>query len=473
VNLIVAAAWIGAGVVVWRGARSLGVLMVAFGVCWLLGDFDGAFVFLHRGPLVHLLLAYPAGRLGSLRARLAVGAGYVDAVVDPGTPLSTAVFGAALLLGTLVRWIAARGVPRRSRLVPAAVGGATGAVLIAGALGASAVLPVYEVILSFSAISLCADLRARRWADSAVTGLIVDLGRRRAGSVRDKLARVLGDPSLQIAYLLGDEQGAVDEAGRPVSVARDGSGRAVTGVEHDGRPFALLIHDPAALRDPALVDGVRAALAVAVANVRLQAQIRARLRDVEASTRRLRDAAETQRRQLAAELRSQVQPSLEQAGSALADAERGPELADRLRSAQDQLVGLAEGLDPSGLEHGGLPSALHALPGHAGVVVRLDVPPGRYPRDVERCAWFVCSEALANVSKHAGASEAWIALRNDGSVLRVTVVDDGVGGADPLAGSGLRRLSERVDALGGGLTVDSVAGSGTRVTATLDLGTGS
>ena len=103
--------------------------MVAFGVCWLLGDLDGAFVFLHRGPLVHLLLAYPAGRLGSLPTRLAVGAAYLDAVADPGTPLSTAVFGAALMLATLVRCVAARGVPRRSRVVPAAVGGAIGAVL--------------------------------------------------------------------------------------------------------------------------------------------------------------------------------------------------------------------------------------------------------------------------------------------------------------------------------------------------------
>ena len=112
-----------------------------------------------------------------------------------------------------------------------------------------------------------------------------------------------------------------------MSVPREGSGRTVTRVALDGRPLALLIHDPSALRDPALVDGVRSALAVAVANVRLQAQIRARLRDVEASTRRLRDAAETQRRHLAAELRSQVQPSLDRAGRALAEAGRGPDLA--------------------------------------------------------------------------------------------------------------------------------------------------
>jgi hypothetical protein len=470
-DVMVAATWICLGLVLWARARSAGVLMVAFGVCWLLGDLDGAFVFLHRGPLVHLLLAYPAGRLGSLPTGLAVGAGYVDAVADPGTPLSTAVFGAALLLGTLVRCMTARGVPRRSRVVPAAVGGATGAVLIAGALGASDVLPLYELVLGLSAIGLLADLRARRWADSAVTGLIVDLGRQRVGTVRDKLARALGDPSLEIAYLLEAEQVPVDEAGRPVSVPREGSGRTVTRVANDGRPLALLIHDASALRDPALVDGVRSALAVAVTNVRLQAQVRARLRDVEASTRRLRDAAETQRLHLAADIRSQVQPSLDRAGRALAEAERGPDLANRLRHAHDQLIGMADGLDPSGLEHGGLPSALRALAGHAGVVVRTDVPPGRYPRDVERCAWFVCSEALANVIKHAGTSEARIALRTDGSVLRVTVADDGVGGADPAAGTGLRRLSERVQALGGRLTVDSRAGSGTRVAATLDLGT--
>ena len=117
---MVAAAWIGPGLLLWAGARWAGALMVAFGVCWLLGDLDGAFVFLHRGPLVHLLLAYPAGRLGSLPTRLAVGAAYVDAVADPGTPLSTAVFGAALMLGTLVR------CDRGSRRVAAKPGRARG-----------------------------------------------------------------------------------------------------------------------------------------------------------------------------------------------------------------------------------------------------------------------------------------------------------------------------------------------------------
>jgi signal transduction histidine kinase len=468
-DAIVAAAWIGAGLLLWSSARAVGALMLAFGVSWLVGDLHGALVFLHRGPLVHLLLAYPTGRLGSLPARIAVGAAYVDAAADPGTSLSTAVFGAALMLATLACCAAARGVARRRRLVPAAVGGATGAVLVAGGLGSN-VLPVYDVILGLSAISLVADLRARRWADSAVTGLIVDLGRRRAGTVRDKLARALGDPSLEVAYVLEDEQAAVDETGRPVSVPRAGSGRTVTRVAHDGRPLALLIHDPSALRDPALVDGAGAALAVAVANVRLQAEIRDRLRDVEASTRRLLDAAEMQRRQLAAELRSQVQPLLDRAARSLAEAERGRELPDRLRRAQDQLVRLADGLDPSGLEHGGLSSALQTLAGHAGIRVRIDLPPGRYARDVERCAWFVCSEALANISKHAGAAEASIVVRAEGDVLRVTVTDDGVGGADPLAGSGLRRLSDRVEALGGRLTVASAAGSGTRVAASLDLG---
>ena len=393
----------------WAGARWAGALMVAFGVSWLLGDLDGAFVFLHRGPLVHLLLAYPAGRLGSLPARLAVGAAYVDAVADPGTPLSTAVFGAALMLAPLVRCVAARGVPRRSRLVPAAVGGATGAVLIAGALGASDVLPVYELVLGLSAIGLFADLRARRWADSAVTGLIVDLGRHRAGTVRDKLARALGDPSLEIAYLLEDEQAAVDEAGRPVSVPRAGSGRTVTRVAHRWPSARAVDPRPVGVARP----GARGRRAARRSRWRWRTSGSRRRSVLACGTSRPRPAgsATPPRRSACSWPRSsgrRFSPASTGPVAALAEAERGPELADRLRRAQDQLVGLADGLDPSGLEHGGLPSALHALAGHAGFVVRIDVPPGRYPRDVERCAWFVCSEALANVVKHAGASEASI-----------------------------------------------------------------
>jgi signal transduction histidine kinase len=102
--------------------------------------------------------------------------------------------------------------------------------------------------------------------------------------------------------------------------------------------------------------------------------------------------------------------------------------------------------------------------------VSVDAPDRRYPEHVEAAAYYVVSEALANVVKYAGAESAAIRIADDGRQLAVEVADEGVGGADPAVGSGLSGLADRVAALDGTLEVDSPAGGGTRVTATIPLG---
>jgi signal transduction histidine kinase len=102
--------------------------------------------------------------------------------------------------------------------------------------------------------------------------------------------------------------------------------------------------------------------------------------------------------------------------------------------------------------------------------VSVDAPDRRYPEHVEAAAYYVVSEALANVVKYAGAESAAIRIADDGRQLAVEVADEGVGGADPAVGSGLCGLADRVAALDGTLEVDSPAGGGTRVTATIPLG---
>ena len=89
---------------------------------------------------------------------------------------------------------------------------------------------------------------------------------------------------------------------------------------------------------------------------------------------------------------------------------------------------------------------------------------------MRRAAYYVVSEALANAGKHASATHARVSIRRSGGVLRVQVADDGVGGADPAAGSGLTGLADRVAALGGTLTVTSPPGAGTTITAELPCG---
>ena len=101
--------------------------------------------------------------------------------------------------------------------------------------------------------------------------------------------------------------------------------------------------------------------------------------------------------------------------------------------------------------------------------VELEVSSERLPREVEAAAFFVCSEALANVVKYASASHAVVTATASRGGLRVEVVDDGVGGADAAGGTGLRGLADRVEALGGTLDLESPPGRGTRLTAELPL----
>jgi signal transduction histidine kinase len=127
---------------------------------------------------------------------------------------------------------------------------------------------------------------------------------------------------------------------------------------------------------------------------------------------------------------------------------------------------VARGIHPAVLSSHGLAVALESLAARAPLPVRLrmDVE-GRLPERVEVAAYYVVSESLANVAKHAQAAAATVSLGRDDGRLVVEVVDDGVGGADTELGSGLRGLADRVEALGGRLRVWTPNGGGTRVQA--------
>jgi hypothetical protein len=471
-DLLVGLTWMAVALAVWsrHRTRASAILAGAFGGTWLLGDLDAALLFLHRGPLAHLLLAYPTGRLGSIPARAAVAAAYVDGIAagQGAAPEWTLAFALGLVAAVSIRSFSATGVVRRSRLVPLIVGCGVGAVLAIGAGAQANVLVVYELLLVLAGVAVALDLRTARWAHGAITGLIVDLGRRPVGGVvRERLARAVGDPTLAVAYVV-DERGApVDEHGRPVDLPPAGSARVVTPVDLGGRTVALLIHDPAVSADRPLINGAASALSVSLGNARLQAEVRARVADVEASTRRLLDAADGERRRLGSDLRAQIDPLLQQAARELSSE---PALLARLDDVRHQLFRLAAGLDPIALQDGGLEPALRELAGHAGLPTSVSVEAGRFPAAVESCVWFTCAEAMANAHKHAYATKLDISVRRRDGVLRVEVADDGVGGADANGGSGLRRLAERVRSAGGELAVDSRPGHGTRILAELELG---
>jgi signal transduction histidine kinase len=461
--------------------RAVGALMGATGVAWFAGTLaPEALLYLHRGPLVHLLLAYPGGRVARRPAQAVVAAAYLDGAVQPlgASDALTAALCALLAAVALAGYARETGPRRRARAVPTAGALAVVLVLALTALtegSESVMLAAYELVLAAVAIALLVDLERGRWSVGAVTGLVVDLGDLwEPVTLRDRLARALGDPSLQLGYRVGD--GYTDEAGRPFTVP-DAGDRVVTPVEADGERVAVLIHDRTVLEDPALTEAVAAATRLALTNARLQAEVLARAEQLAASRRRIVEAADAQRRRLQRELGegaeqrlSAVAAEVEALAPAVGDGRAAELLADverQLETARAELRELARGIHPTALTEGGLAAALPDLAGRASVPVELHVDGGRAPAPVEAAAYFVCAEALTNVAKYAAASAVTIVVRREPGRLTVAIADDGAGGADPARGSGLRGLADRVEALGGRLTVDSPPGAGTRLAAEL------
>ena len=184
------------------------------------------------------------------------------------------------------------------------------------------------------------------------------------------------------------------------------------------------------------------------------------------------EAADEQRRQLEHELRQATEAQLAQVAELLGDGE--PQLAEArsgLDAARSELHDLALGIHPDSLTTTGLGAALSELAARFPVPVNLTLAAGRCRPAVEAASYFICSEALANIAKHANATNVHIQITETGTELRIEVADDGVGGADPVAGSGLRGLQDRAEALGGHLAISSSPGRGTRLTTQVPLGT--
>lgn len=145
------------------------------------------------------------------------------------------------------------------------------------------------------------------------------------------------------------------------------------------------------------------------------------------------------------------------------------EVSDGLLAALDELRDVARGLHPSILVEAGLIGALRALARRSALPVRVAVDDvdGRFPISLETTAYYIAAEAYSNAAKHSGASEIVISVTGSDHELTLRVVDDGVGGADVSAGSGIIGMRDRAEAMGGSLSVDSPPGEGTTVTLTL------
>jgi len=317
---------------------------------------------------------------------------------------------------------------------------------------------------------------------SVVADLVVQLGSvPEPVALRDLLARTLGDPSLQLAFWLPDRQAYVGADGSPMRLPEPGEQRRVSVIEHEREPLAALVYDPALLEDPKLLEAVTAAARLALENSRLQAELRARLLEVRESRARIVAAGDAERRRIERNLHDGAQQTLLGLRLAVrlarnrADGDAGlldaqlAEIDAELQGAVEELRTLARGVHPAVLSEEGLQPALEALARRAMIPTLVTCRcPSRLPAPLETAAYYVASEALANVVKHAHATRATIDVSlSDGHAV-IEVTDDGRGGADP-HGSGLRGLRDRVEALDGTLRIESRDGAGTSVRADVPL----
>lgn len=503
--------------------RGSGVLMLAVAATWLLYELQLSSIpllwtigfvtaYLYQAVVVQLVLSFPGGRMWSLAARVVVAASYLvtvgmslfTALVEPNSrnllvaepsqaradqlnEISSAigivvtVAFVAVVAGRLVRL---RGAARRIAL-PLLIGAllATPIILIRLVSVIQGDFAAYErldladrLVTLFIPIGFGLGLLWARLQHSGASSLVVELREGGPETLRDRLARALGDPTLDVLYWSEAANGYVDGKGRRAALP-DSPTRAVTHVVAGETPVAALVHDPALLSERELVESVRATAALVLENERLAAEIRAQLAEVQASRARIVTATDEERRRLERDLHDGAQQRLVGLSLKLALAQVGadPKAADALANAQDDLESalaelreFARGVHPSILREDGLEAAVTAIARRAAVPVAITGSVDRrLPDQVELAAYFFVSEALTNVAKYARASSVVIGMALHGDTLVVSIVDDGVGGAAAEHGSGLAGLSDRLEALGGALEIESIPGLGTTLTATI------
>ncbi len=471
--------FLGVGLFAWyrRPSQHTGLLMIGVSYVWLLSGLNGANDSLpstigsYLSPvyvlLVIQLIAEFPNRPLDRTMRVLLGAGYITVfllrlpaflfqsdlydgmckhdcpsnafLVSSNGTLADAGNYLSLAAGALIVGVVSWRTLRRRREAPATVRREQAPVLATSLVArrradrlvrAPAVRRRHGAASVFRAISLLAFavlpyafliglVRGYRAGAAAVETLVRDLGGGATpGGVRQAVADALGDPTVELAYWRAGAGDFVTREGHPVDLGELDATREATLVERDGERIGAIVHDAALSEQPGLVRSVAAAAALAVSNEALEAELRARVEELERSRARLLEISLFERRagssatcttehssgswRSRCSCRSRAPASTRIPGAAgeLLDQARG-ELAQGL----EELRELARGIHPAILSERGLEPALRALAGRSPGAVELDeVPPERLPMAVEAAVYFVVSEALTNVAKYAHAS---------------------------------------------------------------------
>jgi signal transduction histidine kinase len=553
-DLVIGFGWIGTGAFAWlrRPNNRVGMLMMGTGFAWYLqvaAVTDVSVLFtagqamsnLFVATAIHLLLAFPSGRLEQSVDRLVVGVAYLMTTVGSIVPIfffDPAEFGCttgcpenlllidanmaffeswfdglsvcatAILLSVvaimIARWREAS-PPLRRVVTPLFAAGATlmaglAGLLLIGLFGMEEEVAYdtiyYATLIPFGLVPylfLASLVQARMLRGGAVGGLVATVGETPGpGGLRDALALALNDPSVELAYWLPKSGEYVDARGRRVELPTDdedrermhdeieAAAREVYDVTLDGERVGAIIHDPSVLEDPDLLEAVGKTAALALRREQLEHELRAKVQELEQSRARMIRFGMAERRRLERDLHDGAQQRLvslaldlrlardmigQDPGRAQAVLDGA---ADELGQALEELRELARGIHPALLSDRGLDPAVETLARRAPVPVKVEAKLGdRVAEPVELAAYFVVAEALTNVVKYAKASQARVRLQRANGEVIVEVADDGIGGAEPRRGSGLRGLADRIAALGGMFEVNSAPGVGTTVRASI------
>jgi signal transduction histidine kinase len=526
----VALVWFIAGTVAWRrrpGSR-IGLIIWIGGISTLVAGLintevpvaaaaGAVFASVTVAVAVHLLLAFPSGRLPDAASRAIVVFAYVVATV---LQLPVAVFGAGILepfgvpasaeyamIGNSVQRVAAfavtvstavvlidrlrRASRARRRVLAPLYGYGVGSVLLIptialalGPLPLTVVAAIQLTLVAGIAVAFTVGVMVGGFERTAETEeLAAWLGSEESGRepLRAAIARALGDPSVEVVTWLPVRDGFVDDRGVTVDLPTAG-GRDSVVIESAGEPVGAIIYDANLLVGPGPVKAVGRVAAIAIARERLTTELRLSQTALRHSRVRLVEAADRERLRIAKDLHDGLQVQLVllalEAGRLEGEAddpgrgERTTQLRRGIESAADELRRLVHDVMPAALVERGLPLAAEDLVDRMPIPTRLETH-GLEPHlgsTVTNVAYFVVAEGLANTAKHARAASASVRLVRHDEMLTIEVADDGIGGATDRHGSGLSGLADRVDAIGGRMSLASPPGGGTLLTAELPCG---
>jgi signal transduction histidine kinase len=536
---IVVGAWVyvAAGALAWsrRPGNGLGCLLVIGGLVLLVNNLDvtqlsvlaaasQVFATASLTLVVHILLAFPAGRLSSTASRVIVLAGYVvcfvlqaplylfsaapapyDLLIIDDRPdvvevteWVQAASGALVMMATIVVLadrLRRADLGRRRSLAPLYGYGILAVLIIplapnvigpALGLSSTTVFAIQLVDLVLVPVAFTLSLLRGGFARTGeVQELAAWLSSPDAGRIplTAAMQRALGDDSLRLLFWTSELGSYVDEDGQRIDDAGS-TGREVVEITVGGERIGAIDYEPTLNAEPDLVRSAGRVVAVALDRERVSAELRASQRDLRRSRIRIVEAGDAERRRIARDLHDGLQVRLvllAMEAQQIADDDASPsrtrkaarDLRVRIDAAAAEARGLVHAVLPPSLIQGGLGAATEDFVDRLTVPTTLDMNlgDGPLPAIVESTAYFVIAEALGNALKHAYPRALTVALSRTAGVLCVEVTDDGIGSARLGAGSGLRGLQDRVETVGGQLNLISLPGVGTRVVAELPCAT--